>query len=188
MNAAMHPVQPELFTVDDLYALPDDGTRHELVDGSLLMSPPPTVGHQRVTTRLTLLLGAAVSNEFEVLERPGVRLGSARVLQPDVVVASRAALDAAIRDIPAAAVPLAVEVMSPASVTNDRVTKPAVYAEAGIQTYPRVELAGPDAPLIYHYRLEGAVYRESTRVPAGQSLQLDDPVQVTMDPAALLEP
>jgi Uma2 family endonuclease len=188
MNVAIHPAYSQAFTIDDLYALPDDGTRHELVDGTLLMSPPPTVGHQRVTTRLTLLLGAAVSSEFEVLESPGVRLGAARVLQPDVIVASRAVLDAAMRDVPAAAVPLAVEVMSPSSVTNDRVTKPSLYAEAGIATYLRFEMAGPDAPLIYHYRLEGTFYRELARVPAGQSLQLGEPVRVSIDPGALLEP
>lgn len=89
MRAATYPVHPEPFTVDDLYALPDDGMRHELVDGTLLVSPPPTVGHQRATTRLTLLLAAAASRELEVLEGTGVRLSSTRVLQPDMIVVSR---------------------------------------------------------------------------------------------------
>jgi Uma2 family endonuclease len=36
-------------------------------------------------------------------------------------------------------VALAIEIMSPGSVTNDRVTKPAVYAQYGIPFYWRVE-------------------------------------------------
>lgn len=188
MHAATYPVQPEPFTVEDLYALPDDGMRHELVDGALLVSPPPTVGHQRVTTRLTLLLGAAASSEFEVMEGPGVRLSSSRVLQPDVVVASRAALAVDMRDAPPSAVRLAVEVMSPSSMTNDRVTKPTLYAEAGIPTYMRVELAGSGAPVVYVYRLEGKTYRESARVPAGQRVTLTEPFEVAFDPGDLIAP
>lgn len=188
MHAATYPVHPEPFTVEDLYALPDDGMRHELVDGALLVSPPPTVAHQRVTTRLTLLLGAAVSGELEVLEGPGVRLSSSRVLQPDVIVASRAALTTDMRDAPPSAVHLAVEVMSPSSVTNDRVTKPTLYAEAGIPTYIRIELAGPGAPVVYVYRLEHTAYRESARVPAGQMVTLKEPIEVSFEPAELLAP
>jgi Uma2 family endonuclease len=39
-----------------------------------------------------------------------------------------------------------VEIVSPSSVTMDRVTKPAVYAEAGIPVYLRVELEGRGGP------------------------------------------
>jgi hypothetical protein len=39
----------EPFTVDDLFALPDNGNRHEIFDGSLVMSPPPATGHIHVT-------------------------------------------------------------------------------------------------------------------------------------------
>lgn len=188
MHAATYPVHPEPFTVDDLYALPDDGMRHELVDGTLLVSPPPTVGHQRATTRFTLLLATAASRELEVLEGTGVRLSSTRVLQPDVIVVSRSALTAEMRDAPPSAVHIAIEVMSPSSVTNDRVTKPTLYAEAGIPAYVRIELAGSDAPVAYLYQLEGNAYRESARVPAGQQLSLEEPVQISFDPAELLAP
>ena len=45
-----------LLTLDDLQALPEDGRRYELVDGSLHVSPPPAFGHQVVVTRLQYLL------------------------------------------------------------------------------------------------------------------------------------
>lgn len=187
MRAATYPVHPDPFTIEDLYALPDDGMRHELVDGVLLVSPPPTIGHQRVTTRLTLLFGAACTRELEVMEAPGVRLSSSRVLQPDVTVAARKALSPDMRELPPSAVHLAVEVMSPSSITNDRVTEPTLYAEAGIPTYIRIELDGAETPLVHVYRLTGRSYRETARVAAGEHLNLNDPVDVSFDPVDLIE-
>jgi hypothetical protein len=35
------PAAGELFTVDDLDRMPDDGRRYELVDGVLIVSPAP---------------------------------------------------------------------------------------------------------------------------------------------------
>lgn len=45
------------------------------------------------------------------------------------------------RDAPPSAVHVAIEVMIPSSVTNDRVTEPTLYTEAGIPAYVRIELA-----------------------------------------------
>lgn len=184
MHAVTYPVHPEPFTVEDLYALPDDGARHELVDGALVVSPPPTGRHQLVVSRLVGLLLRAKPDELEVLEGPGVRLTCARLLQPDLIVGPRAELTADVLYFPPHAVFLAVEVMSPSSMTNDRVTKPTLYAEAGIPTYVRVEPTGSGGPAVYAYRLEVDVYREHAR--AGQRLELDEPFPVSFDPAELI--
>ncbi len=37
-------------------ALPDDGRRHELIDGVLVVTPAPAWPHQRAVTRLLSLL------------------------------------------------------------------------------------------------------------------------------------
>lgn len=47
---------PDPFTVDDVSALPEDGMRHELLDGTLLVSPPPSVRHQFAAHRLVQIL------------------------------------------------------------------------------------------------------------------------------------
>jgi hypothetical protein len=39
-----------------LHALPDDGSRHELVDGELLVNRSPEMPHQRVAAELHVLL------------------------------------------------------------------------------------------------------------------------------------
>ena len=44
------------WTRQEVLALPDDGMRHELVDGELLVSPAPRGRHQRGVFELAMLL------------------------------------------------------------------------------------------------------------------------------------
>src|SRR5580765_6029529 len=44
-------------TYDDFVLFPDDGQRHELIDGEHVVSPSPNAKHQRVLFNLTLVLG-----------------------------------------------------------------------------------------------------------------------------------
>ncbi len=46
------PVRPGGFTVEDLDAMPDDGRRYELIDGTLLVSPAPRWEHQHASVKL----------------------------------------------------------------------------------------------------------------------------------------
>ena len=39
-------------TVEDLEAMPDDGHRYELVDGTLIVTPAPLALHQRAVLKL----------------------------------------------------------------------------------------------------------------------------------------
>jgi Uma2 family endonuclease len=64
------PQWDEPFTVEDLDRMPDDGRRYELIDGMLIVSPAPNLGHQRVDgVRLTRppLLVAEVLSPYSVL-------------------------------------------------------------------------------------------------------------------------
>ena len=96
------------WTTEALYALPEDGMRHELLDGTLLVSPPPSVPHQ-----------LAAPPDIEVLEAVGVAV-SAGLLVPDVVVAPAAAVHGAQRNLAATDVLAVVEIVSPSSRTQDR--------------------------------------------------------------------
>ena len=46
-------------TREDLDALPEDGWRHELVDGALVMTPSPSARHQIAAFELAVQLRAA---------------------------------------------------------------------------------------------------------------------------------
>ncbi|HEY7051602.1 MAG TPA: Uma2 family endonuclease, partial [Mycobacterium sp.] len=137
-------VHPQPWTVDELYALPEDGMRHELLDGTLLVSPPPSVSHQLGAARLRSLLAAAAPAEVEVLEAVGVAV-PAGLLVPDVVVARASAVYAGPRQLQAGDVLAVAEIVSASSKTADRRWKPEAYAEAGIAVYVRVELDAPPA-------------------------------------------
>ena len=45
------------YTVEEVYAWPDDGNRYEVVHGELLVTPAPRATHQGVVGQLFLRLG-----------------------------------------------------------------------------------------------------------------------------------
>ena len=172
------------WTEEDLVGLPDDGQRYELLEGALLVNPPPGGRHQRVSLRLAGSLDAIAPDGLVVVEAMGVRIPGGSVLIPDVLVADRDAVlanDSGILD--PAVVRLVAEIVSPGSRTHDRLTKPALYAQAGIRSFWRLEL--DDGPVIHAYRLEGGTYVELATARPGQCLELDEPFPVSLDPADL---
>ena len=167
---------------EDLLGLPDNA-RYELLEGMLLVNPPAGTAHQWVGFRLTNLLDAAVTPGLVVFEAVGVRLPDNTMFIPDILVAAR---DVAFPDKPlldAGVVTLVVEIVSPGSRTTDRLTKPAVYARAGIPSLWRVELE--DGPAIFAYRLEQGSYVEVASARPGERLTVIEPFPVSIDPADL---
>lgn len=182
-------VPPRSWTLDDLMALPEDGRRYELIDGSLHVSPPPVPRHQVVATAMLRLLHAAAPADLLVLAGgAGVHRspvgGPAQFLVPDVLVVRRASVDAADRGFAPADVVLAVEVVSPSSVTTDLVTKRDLYARLRLPHYWIVEVE----PLIRVrlLRLEHEAYVVDDAVGAGDRLDVTRPFPLTLRPETLL--
>lgn len=165
---------PDGWTVEDL---PDD-VRCELVDGALLVSPPPRPRHSAVAGGLHEVLAAVVGPNWTVLEAPGVHFDSRNYREPDVAIVRRAALDQDL--LVPADVLLAVEVMSRSSVANDRVAKPALYAGAGIPHFWRVE---QEPRVLVRHVLDGDLYREVGRDRG--VVHVMEPVAVRIDVGAL---
>lgn len=115
------------FDVADLDALTDDGWRHELIDGVIVMSPSPSHPHQRALTELSFALRGAVPEDLEVLVAPfDVRLGKRRQVQPDVIVVPKVNLG---DDVPTPKLvsrccprPTGVTTSSPSGASTNRVT------------------------------------------------------------------
>ena len=167
------------WTVDDL---PDDelARQRELVDGALLMNPPPELRHDEAAMALRDLLHAAVPGRWRCMTAVGVRFDSRNYRRPDVLVYDRAASRRG--RISPGDLLLAVEVMSPSSISNDRVSKPAQYAAAGIPHFWRLEL---DPLLLVVHRLAGFAYEITGRYD--DQVQLDEPVPVSFRLATLLD-
>jgi Uma2 family endonuclease len=176
---------PEPYTVAELFAMPDDGMRREVLDGTLLVSPPPSVAHQLAAGRLRDALRDAAPTSVEVLEATGVLLPGG-LLIPDVVVANAAAVQRSERYPAAADVLAVVEVVSGSSWAADRRWKPEAYAEAGIGCYWRVELA--PQPRLALYVLDPSGYQLAGEGAAGAVMQIDQPYPLALEPARLFGP
>jgi Uma2 family endonuclease len=166
----------------DLDDLPE-GTRYEVFEGNLIISPRPRWLHQKVAAHIWMALEQTAPEAWSASLDVEIRFGTdgKNSLCPDVVVAT-SALD---ETDPAFVLPeqvrLAVEVVSPNSRSMDRLVKPAVYAKAGIPTYWLVE-PGPGDPSLTEYVRDGADYRLVRRVIG--VFRTDDPWPVTIDLSA----
>lgn len=180
------------FTAFDLLEMPDDGQRYEVLDGALIMSPAPTPRHQQVADRLRDVLRAAAPPGLEVLGATGLRLRDDDTgFIPDVVVTDVDPVTAGPL-LEAWEVLAVVEVVSPSSRRHDRVTKPEVYAEAGVPCLWRVELEPfrgqgvAELPVVLVHSLVNGGYPEVGRLSAGSCGTADVPYLVSLDPADLL--
>lgn len=187
MTAALHDDYPPPgeWTTDDLDALPDDGRRHELLDGTLLMSPSPTRLHQSIALMLGAALQESCPADLDVTQAVEVRLSRTRAFIPDLLVTH---LDAAERN-PSHYRPhevlLVVEIVSEGSRSVDRVLKPALYAEADIPYFWRIETA--DGIVVHAYKLDPVkrVYVEQARMTDG--ILLPEPWEIDV-PLARITP
>ncbi len=135
------------YTVAEVLAFPEDGNRYEVVHGGLLVTPAPSLIHQKVVGRLHVRLEAYLA------ERPGVAdvflapadisWGEHELVQPDVFVVPVGEVTRDWSSIETLL--LAVEVVSPSSARSDRVTKRRLYQEQDVATYWIVD---PEAQVV----------------------------------------
>jgi Uma2 family endonuclease len=125
----------ELLTVEDYRATPE-GTRHQLVEGELIMAPAPNTTHQRIVRNLSQLLcrHTAKPGMGEVFFAPfDVYLSPHDVLQPDLIFVSRANSGIIAEDGVHGPPDLVVEVLSSSTALLDKKQKRIVYARAGVR-------------------------------------------------------
>ncbi len=132
MHMALH-TRP--WTRADLDRLPDDGNRYEVIDGALLVTPPPSDVHEEIVAWLNARLVPYVARENlgYVYHPRSVVMTADEQAEPDLMVRSiRQQLDGWLL----APVPiLVVEVISPASQRSDTRAKRAFYARLNIAEY-----------------------------------------------------
>ena len=168
------------WTRDQRDALPDDGRRHELVDGTLVMSPAPRPHHQLTIVQMLVELAAACPEDLRVLPGPvDVVLGEATIVEPDIVVVRLA--DIADQDLRVPPL-LAVEVLSPSNRGYDLVDKWELYQGAGIRSYWIVD---PDASELIAWELRDGAYVEVARVRDDAAFDAELPFPVTLVPAEI---
>jgi Uma2 family endonuclease len=143
-------------TYDDFVLFPDDGLRHELIDGEHYVTPSPNTKHQTILVNLISLIGPWVRTHavgkawvapFDVV------LSLSDVVEPDLLYMSNerralVATDANIQGPPE----LVVEIGSPGTRQRDETVKRALYERSGISEYWVVDT---ELDVVRVYRLDG---------------------------------
>jgi Uma2 family endonuclease len=125
-------------TYDDFLHFPDDGKRHELIDGEHYVTPSPNTRHQQVSGNLHFLMRAYLE------AHPGGRVFYAPfdvvfsrydVVEPDLLYVSdeRAEVltDANVQGAP----DIVIEIGSPGTRKRDETIKRRLYERGGVREY-----------------------------------------------------
>ncbi|WP_249713949.1 Uma2 family endonuclease [Rhizomonospora bruguierae] len=185
------------FTVDTLFELPDTGLRYEVLEGALVVVPPPTPEHNLVHDRLRYLFINRIPADAEAITTCAVRLPNGDGPVPDLLVTTANPVEYP-KGVPAELTHTVVEVVSPSNASDDRTKKTALYARAGIPCYWRVELRswrehfGPVPAVVVRLLGDDGEWRTTTH-PAGERHLLPVAVDrlgtilpVELDPADLV--
>jgi Uma2 family endonuclease len=140
-------------TYDDFVQFPDDGKRHELIDGEHYVTPSPNTRHQRISGRLHLLIGTWLeANPIgQVFYAPyDVVISRFDIVEPDLLYFSNERATTAITALHATSAPdLVIEIGSPGTRKRDETIKRRLYERSGVLEYWVVD---PELDVIRVYR------------------------------------
>jgi Uma2 family endonuclease len=143
-------------TYDDFVHFPEDGRRHELIDGEHYVTPSPNTRHQGISGNLYLLIANWLEEHpigrvfFAPLD---VVLSQFDVVEPDLLYLSNERAAQVITPIHVRGVPeLVVEIASRGTRRRDETIKRRLYDRAGVSEYWVVD---PAIDVVRVYRREG---------------------------------
>jgi Uma2 family endonuclease len=126
-------------TYDDFVQFPDDGKRHELIDGEHYVTPSPSIAHQRVSGRLYLLIGTWLEEHpvGQLFYGPlDVVFSEFDVVEPDLLYLSNERAATVLTGQHVQGVPeLVVEIASKRTRKRDETVKRRLYERTGVSEY-----------------------------------------------------
>jgi Uma2 family endonuclease len=147
-------------TLMEVYRMLPEGTRAEIINGTLYMSPAPTLSHQDIIINLGSQLyiftkgnklGKACNSPVDVY------LDKKNAFQPDLVFVSRENSSILKEDGIYGAPDLVIEVLSPGNKTFDLTKKKKAYEKAGAKEYWVVD---PETRIATGFQLKKEGYKE----------------------------
>lgn len=140
-------------TYADFRRFPNDGQRHELIDGEHAVTPAPSFRHQELSIRLILALGNFLeANPIAVVcHAPFDCVFSFfDVVEPDLLVVTNDQREILTKRNVRGAPALVIEILSPSSSARDKRSKRVLYQRSGVREYWIVD---PENDCVSVYRL-----------------------------------
>ena len=173
----MRPTPGVKLTYDDFLLFPDDGQRHELIDGEHYVTLSPNTAHQRIVGKLHLALGRylemhpigelflapfdVVFSQFDVVEPDLLYITAER--RPEVLTKQH------VRGAP----DLVIEVGSPGTRRRDETIKRRLYERAGVIEYWVVD---PELEVVRIYEPRGDGYARARELSGEADDTLTSPL------------
>jgi Uma2 family endonuclease len=134
---ALHDLTPRL-TYRDYALLPEDGKRHEIIDGEHYVTAAPFLSHQRLAFRLTLRVGGFIeANRLGLFffAPTDVLLSDHDIVQPDLFFISRERASIAAEKNVEGSPDLVIEILSRSTSRLDKGPKLQAYDRTGVGEY-----------------------------------------------------
>ncbi len=150
----------------DLELLNDEGKRYELHEGELLVTAAPTGKHQKVFSRLFVILERLLEEprRATVYQAVGVYFAPDTIYCPDLIVVPFGTIvEKYFQGSPL----IAIEVLSPSTERRDRTLKFQQYARSAVREYWIID---PDELIAEVYALKGNQYELFGRFAADETL------------------
>ena len=166
------------FTYDDFLRFPDDGKRHEIIDGVHNVTPSPNLGHQVLVGRLYFEL------ESYLRRHPGtgrvflspldVVFSRFDIVEPDLMLVLGDQLDILTEQNVQGAPAIVVEIESPGTKRRDQTIKRQLFDRSGVREYWLVDPRGR-LVTVFRRAADGAFPRVAT-LQADESAVLSTPL------------
>jgi Uma2 family endonuclease len=164
-------------TYDDFLRFPDDGLRHEIVDGVHYVTPSPSLRHQDLVGRLHLALGnhlAAHPGIGRVFLSPlDVIFTLHDIVEPDLLFVANDQLEIMTEKNIQGAPAIVVEIVSKGTRSRDERIKRELFERGGVQEYWIVD---PASSLVTVHRREGKTLDAQTALTAAHHDVLTTPL------------
>jgi Uma2 family endonuclease len=143
-------------TYDDFVLFPDDGKRHELIDGEHYVTASPNTKHQQVLLELAFLIRSWLEDHpvGRLFVAPlDIVLSQFDVVEPDLLYLSHERAAEVLTEQHLRGAPeLVVEIGSPSTRQRDETIKRRLYERKGVSEYWVVD---PELDVVRVYRRDG---------------------------------
>ena len=164
-------------TYDDFVLFPDDGMRHELIDGEHYVTPSPNRKHQKVSGNLFLLIGSWLEQRpiGQLFYAPfDVVFSRFDVVEPDLLYMSNERATEVLTQANVQGAPeIVIEIGSPGTRKRDETIKRRLYERTGVAEYWIVD---PDIDVVRVYRRRGDEFDRPIELSAESGAVLTTPL------------